>query len=96
MFSKTCVLKTFCNIRRKTPVFESVFNKVIGLQRSRTHFLELPTTFNPTPPQVSANGHPLLKMYFTLELPSTDFKQPMHEWWCVKENCILTNKSKEK
>ena len=49
MFSKIRVLKIFCNIRRKTPVFESVFNKVTGLQRSCTHFLELPTGFNPTP-----------------------------------------------
>ena len=31
-FFKRCVLKIFCNIHRKTPVLESVFNKVAELQ----------------------------------------------------------------
>ena len=34
MFFKIGVLKNFANIQRKTPVLESLFNKVAGLQLS--------------------------------------------------------------
>ena len=51
MFFETDVLKKFRNIQRKTPVLESVFNKVAGLQLS-CEYCEIfkNSFFHKTPP----------------------------------------------
>ena len=55
MFFKIVVLKIFCKFHRKVPVFESLFNKVAGLQILKfAHFLK-EHLFYRTPP-VAASG----------------------------------------
>ena len=55
MFFKIVVLKIFCKFHMKVPVFESLFNKVVGLRTLKfAHFLK-EHLFYRTPP-VATSG----------------------------------------